>query len=57
MPSSKAKEFRKRAEDCRLKAQKSEDRSSKMFWLDLAKRWEYSAAKETVSAQSDGLST
>jgi hypothetical protein len=57
MPRSKAKEFRKRAEDCRLKAQKSEDRSSKMFWLDLAKRWEHSATKETVSAQSDCLST
>jgi hypothetical protein len=57
MPSSKAKEFRRRAEDCRLKAQKSEDRSSKMFWLDLSKRWEQSAAKESMSAQSDCLST
>ena len=57
MPSPKAKEFRGRAEDCRSKAQKSEDRSSKMFWLDLAKRWENSAAKETVSARSDCLST
>jgi hypothetical protein len=57
MPSPKAKEFRRRAEDCRSKAQKSEDRSSKMFWLDLAKRWENSAAKETVSARSDCLST
>jgi hypothetical protein len=57
MPSPKAKEFRRRAEDCRSKAQKSEDRSSKMFWLDLAKRWGNSAAKETVSARSDCLST
>jgi len=40
MPSSKAKQFRKRAEDCCLQAQKSEDRDSKTFWLDLAKRWE-----------------
>jgi hypothetical protein len=57
MPSSKAKEFRKRAEDCRLKGQESEDRNSKTFWLDLAKRWELSAEKESVSAQSDCLST
>jgi hypothetical protein len=57
MPSSKAKEFRKHAEDCRSKAQKSEDRNSMMFWLDLAKRWEHSAKKESVSAQSDCLST
>ena len=52
-----APRLKKRAEDCRSKAQKSEDRSSKMFWLDLAKRWENSAAKESVSARSDCLST
>jgi hypothetical protein len=57
MPSSKAKQFRKRAEDCRLKAQKSEHPHSKTFWLDLAKRWERTAEKESVSAQSDCLST
>jgi hypothetical protein len=57
MPSSKAKEFRKRAEDCRSKAQKSEDRNSKIFWVDLAKRWEQSAQKESASSQSDCLST
>ena len=28
-----------------------------MFWLDLAKRWERSAQKESVCAQSDCLST
>jgi hypothetical protein len=57
MPSEKAKEFRKRAKDCRLKAQQSEDPNSKAFWLHLAKGWERSAEKESVSAQSDCLST
>jgi hypothetical protein len=57
MPSARAKEFRKRADECRVKAQKTEDPDSKIFWLDLAKRWERTAAEESVSAQSDCLST
>src|SRR3954447_23280090 len=36
VPSSKPDDFRKRAEACRSKAQKSEDWNGKIFWVDLA---------------------
>lgn len=50
-------ENRRRAEDCRLKAQECEELGSKIFWLDLARRWEEAAEKVKVLAMSDCLST
>jgi hypothetical protein len=40
-----ADEYRKRAEECRSKAQNCDDQESWTFWLDLAARWDQSAEK------------
>jgi hypothetical protein len=51
MSSTKADGYRKRAEECRSRAQNCDDQESWTFWLDLAQRWDQSAEKLQVLAK------
>jgi hypothetical protein len=50
-------ECRKRAENCRAKARGCDDEGSRIFWLDLADRWDQAAEEADRAALSDPLST
>jgi hypothetical protein len=51
--AAKADKYRKKAEACRLEAQKAEVEENRVKWLEVAQQWEQSAEKLEARKDSD----